>query len=203
MHEFAYEHHDWYLTLGASRDLYELGLIEIAEGKQGTLKGGFSCFTGSMLLAFCAIESFSASVAFQMLKNERFRDFDFEGYRRQREIWPRIELLCGACGIEVDRSLGLFQRIAQLHSWRNSLVHTSPFRINSTPIHDTGKDPQTLLRTYESKQYARAVSANSAKDANLAANAYVELVFESTGIAPRAVTSYLVDVKLLGLSVDT
>ena len=70
---------------------------------------GFSFFTGGMVLAFAAIESFSASVAFAMQSEERFAGFDFQKYRTKRAFWDKMELLMSAAGIEIDKSRGLFR----------------------------------------------------------------------------------------------
>ena len=118
-HKYSAENHDWDLTLYAARELFQVGRIMNERPRTGTLSMGFSAFVGSMLLSFSAIESFSASVAFSMPQTERFRDFNFDIYRRTQRFWGKIELLFSATGQVIDKSQGIFQSILEMQQWRN------------------------------------------------------------------------------------
>src|SRR4051812_23408848 len=101
-------------------------------------------FSGSMLLSFCAIESFSASVAFSIPRDDRFKNFDFEKYRKLSRFWDKIELLFAAIPHPIDRSLGLFQKVGDMQDWRNLVTHASPYGIEKTSIPNTTTAPLKL-----------------------------------------------------------
>ena len=105
-HEYSAENHDWDLTISAAAELFKFGAHLNSMETSGNLSKGFSCFTGSMLLSFSAIESFSASIALSLPQMEKYKDFDFEGYRQTRRFWDKIELLSHAIGFDVDKSQG-------------------------------------------------------------------------------------------------
>ena len=77
----------------------------------------FSCLVGSMLLSFSAIESFSASVAFSMPREDRFKEFDFAKYRRTSWFWDKIEMLFSAIPYVIDKSQGIFKVIGEMQNW--------------------------------------------------------------------------------------
>lgn len=93
LHEYSAENHDWDLTLRAAFELFEVGRDMDQRPRTGNMSMGFSAFTGSMLLSFSAIESFSASVAFSMPQTDKFKAFDFEAYRRERTFWGKLNML--------------------------------------------------------------------------------------------------------------
>ena len=191
-HEYAAQIHDWDLTLRASHDLLMIGQLINRIPTTGTLSKGFSCFTGSMLLSFCAIESFSASVAFSMPSEDRFRDFDFERYKQASRFWDKIEMLCGAIQIEIDKSQGLFQKIGEMQRWRNLVTHASPYEIQATSVMDTVEAPKKLHEPFMHKQYTRITDVKNAKTFYSTAYDYITLITERSGIDPRASVSYKV-----------
>jgi hypothetical protein len=158
----------------------------------GNLGRGFSCFTGSMLLSFCAIESFSASVAFSMPNDERFKDFDFDKYKRASRFWDKIEMLCGAIQLEIDRSQGMFQKIGEMQRWRNLVTHASPYEINPTSIENTVDAPTKLHEPFRSKEYTRMTDVGNAKVFYTTAFEYIELIKIRSDLDPRASVSYTI-----------
>jgi hypothetical protein len=135
-YDYSAENHDWDLTLRAAQDLLTASQLLASSSTQKSFE--FSQFTASMLLSFCAIESFSASIAFCMASDERFKSFDFEQYKRTQRFWDKIELLCSALSLKVDKSQGLFQQIQEMQEWRNLVTHASPYKVDATRVEKTG-----------------------------------------------------------------
>lgn len=189
-HEYSAQNHDWDLTLHAAGELVRAGLAMDKKPRTGNLSMGFSFFTGGMVLAFAAIESFSASVAFAMQSEERFAGFDFQKYRRKRSFWDKMELLMSAAGIEIDKSQGLFHDIGQMQQWRNLVTHSSPYEIGPTEIPDTIKAPGRLHRKTMHLDYARMANRKNAPKFYNTAVAYIDLLKERTGLEPHASVSY-------------
>jgi hypothetical protein len=130
MPEYFAENHDWDLTLRAAWSLLMLGQTQHNWREPiSAREKEFSCLTGSMLLSFCAIESFSASIAFSMPREARFKNFDYDQYRKSSRFWTKIELIFGAIPYAVDKSRGLFQMVGQMQEWRNLVTHSSPYEI--------------------------------------------------------------------------
>ncbi len=78
-YEYSAENHDWDLTLRASWNLLMSGqAADQMANLERKNEQVFSFFTGSMLLAFCAIESFTSSVAFSMPDHDSFKNFDYD-----------------------------------------------------------------------------------------------------------------------------
>jgi hypothetical protein len=191
-HVHSAENHDWDLTLTAAWNLLMAGQAVNHLPTPGVPKEKeFSCFTGSMLLSFCAIESFSASVAFSMPREERFKDFDFTKYRRTRSFWEKLQLLCNAIPYQIDRSQGLFQRIGEMQDWRNLVTHASPYEIGDASIENTTDEPMKLHVPFHIKEYVRRVNPDSAKGFYRAAFEYIVLIKKLTGIEPRARATYV------------
>ena len=190
---YSAENHDWDLTLRAAWGLLMTGqaakYVKIP-GIGDVAEREFASYLGSMLLSFCAIESFSASVAFSMPKTDQFKDFDFQKYRRSLRFWDKIDLLFGAIPHPLDKSQGLFQLIVEMQNWRNLVAHSSPYEIESTPIADTTREPPRLHGPFKDKEYARSVDLNNAKKFYLAAVQFIELLTKLTGIDPRASATY-------------
>ncbi|TJW03734.1 MAG: hypothetical protein E5W82_32285 [Mesorhizobium sp.] len=189
-HEYTAQNHDWDLTLHAAGELVRAGLTMDKKPRTGSLSMGFSFFTGGMVLAFAAIESFSASVAFAMQSDERFAGFDFQKYRSKRTFWDKMELLMSAAGIEIDKSQGLFRDIGQMQQWRNLVTHSSPYEIGPTEIRDTVKAPVRLHRKNMQLDYARKTDPENAVRFYNTAVAYTTLVKERTGLEPYASVTY-------------
>jgi hypothetical protein len=190
-HTYWAENHDWDLTLRASWSLLMLG--QAADHLPTPSKEKeFSCFTGSMLLSFCAIESFSASVAFSMPREERFKAFNFTRYRRTRSFWEKLRLLCDAIPYQIDRSEGLFLKIGEMQDWRNLVTHAAPYEIGKTSIANTTHEPLELHAPFHAKEYARRVNLGSAKKFYSTAFDYIALIQKLTGIEPHASATYAI-----------
>ncbi len=191
-HEYSAENHDWDLTLRSAWELLQLGQAMQQMATTGNIGKGFPCFTGSMLLLFCAIESFSASVAFSMPKETQFQDFDFEKYRGTFNFWGKLEILFSELDYRIDKSEGLFQKISKMQQWRNLVTHASPYEISNVSIKDTVNAPRNLQKPYHSKQYTRSTKVTDAKEFYTAAYDYIDLVKNLSGINPRAMVIYTI-----------
>lgn len=192
-HEYYAENHDWDMTLRGAWSLCMIGQAANTLPTGGNLaERQFSSYLGSMLLSFCAIESFSASVAFVMPSTDRFRSFDYERYARTPRFWKRQEQLFDAVGYQIDKSQGLFQCIAQMQNWRNLVTHASPYRIDSTPIPDTARSPRKLHAPMRAKHYTSLVKMEEAKKFYQCAVDYIALVKKLTDIDPRATAQFII-----------
>lgn len=147
---------------------------------------GFSAFTGSMLLSFSSIESFSASVAFVMPQTDEFKDFDFEAYRRERTFWGKLGLLFAATSQTVDQSKGLFQTIVEMQRWRNLVTHASPYRIENVEIENTTTAVGRVHKPKHIKEYTRCVDLQTASKFYQTAFDYIEYLKAGSGLEPRA-----------------
>ena len=192
-HSYSAENHDWDLTLRAAWNLVMMGQAVSHLPTGGTTREReFASFMSSMLLSFCAIESFSASVAFSMPQGDRFSAFDFEKYNRTSRFWDKMEMLCGAIPYQLDKSKGLFQTIAEMQRWRNLVTHASPYRVEPTDIPNTTSAPRRLHKPLCGKEYTRKVNLENAKKFYECACNFVELITNLTGIEPRAMAQYTV-----------
>lgn len=185
-YEYYAENHDWDYTLMAAWNLVMAGQ---AASKDKKLE--FSSFTGSMVLSFCAIESFMNSVAFSMPSNERYKDFDYKAYRKLNSFWDKLKKICNALDIAIDQSTGVFKVIEEMRIWRNSLVHFSPYSIETTEIQDT-QDSRELHTEFRYKEYTKSVSTENAKTFYSRAYDFIDLVQKKSGLNPRAMCSYKV-----------
>lgn len=190
-YEYAAENHDWDLTLRASWCLLMIGQTT-AQGSDFDQKNEciFSSYVGSMLLSFCAIESFTTSVAFSMPSTGRFPKFSYENYRQKNRFWEKIQYLAPFLDLEIDKGQGLFQLITEMQNWRNSLTHASPYAIETTPIQNTINQPKKLHKPYHNKEYPRSVHVENAKKFYSAACDYVDLIKAKSGLEPRSSCSY-------------
>lgn len=191
-HIYSAENHDWDLTLRAAHDLFQIGSAMDRHPRKGSMSMGFSALTGSMLLSFSSIESFSASVAFCMPKVEKFAHFDFEKYRRTRQFWSKLELLFSETGQEMDKSKGLFQTVSDMQRWRNLVTHASPYRIEETEVENTTTAPGKLHKSGHVKEYTRLVDVKNAARFYKAAFEYIEYLKAGSGLEPRAMAAYTV-----------
>lgn len=191
-HLYSAENHDWDLTLRAAWSLLMTGqAVKHLPTPGSEEEKRFSCFTGSMLLSFSAIESFSASVAFSMSRHERFQGFDFKHYCTTKRFWSKLEMLCAAIPYTIDKSQGLFQSISEMQQWRNLVAHASPYEIEETPIHDSLQTPK-LHAPFRIKEYSRKVNFKCAQEFYSTAYNYIGLIKTETGIDPRASATYVV-----------
>lgn len=192
-HQYSAENHDWDLTLRAAWCLLMSGqsvnhLPHVVTPKENE----FSCYTGSMVLSFCAIESLSASIAFSMPKETKFSTFEFEKYRRTFRFWDKIEQIFAAVPYTIDKSQGLFQTINEMQEWRNLVAHSSPYEIERTIVPNTMDAPLKLHEPFHRREYTRRVSLENAKKFYLTAVEYVDLLVSLTGIDPRASSTFVV-----------
>jgi hypothetical protein len=185
-HEYSAENHDWDLTMHAAFELVQIGNIMDKKPRTGNMSMGFSAFTGSMLLSFSAIESFSASVAFSMPQTDKYRAFDFEAYRRERTFWGKLEMLFTATGQTFDKSQGLFQTVSQMQRWRNLVTHASPYRIEKIEIENTTTAVGRVHKPKHIKEYTRSVNRQTASKFYQAAFDYIEYLKSGSGLEPRA-----------------
>lgn len=189
-YEYSAQNHDWDLTLRAAQDLVQAGMYMDQKPREGTLSMGFSFFTGGMVLAFAAIESFSASVAFCMDSDQRYPNFSFQDYRNAPVFWDKMNMLMGAAGITVDKGTGLFQRIATMQKWRNLVTHATPYEIETTQIDDPMDARGLHKQKHKNLEYARSSDAATAKEFYTTAFDYIKLVKDKTGIDPLASATY-------------
>ena len=189
-YEYSAQSHDWDMTMLAATQLIKAGIVADQQERTGNMSMGFAFFTGGMVLAFAAIESFSASIAFTMKGDARFEAFDFDKYRHTKRFWDKMDLLCRAAGIEVDKSKGLFQRIEKMQHWRNLVTHASPYEIEPTIITDTTEAPQKLHKKWRHKDYLSLVGLEHAKMFHETALEFINLIKDSTGLDPRAMAAY-------------
>lgn len=190
-YEYSAENHDWDLTLRAAWNLGNSTLAAQASNKDmNNSEQIFSYATGSMLLSFCAIESFTNSIAFLMDGEDRFKHFSYEDYRKSRWFWSKVESVCSALDYKIDKSAGLFDRLTKMQNWRNSLVHSSSYEIEETLISDTKKDTQKLHMPFWNKEYARIVNAENTKLYYETACEYIALIKSLSGLNPQARCTY-------------
>ncbi len=157
--EYSAENHDWDLTLTASRNLLMFGqaVIGMSENKRKK-EQELSLLTGSMLLAFCSIESFITSIAFSMSHNEKYKDFNYAEYKELQRFWDKLEKVCSTLGFQIDKSQGMFQMIRNMQLWRNALCHASPYEIEKKIIIDTPNEPHRIHKPFYNKEYVKLVT---------------------------------------------
>jgi hypothetical protein len=189
-YEYSAQNHDWDMTMLASTKLMQAGVVADKQERTGNMSMGFAFFTGGMVLAFAAMESIADSIAFTMKDEPRFPAFDFEKYRRTTRFWDKMEMLCSAAGISVDKSQGIFQRIDQMQHWRNLVTHASPYEIEPTVIVDTIKEPGKLHKKWHRQDYLRSVDLQNAKMFHETALEFIDLIKKATDLDPRAMASY-------------
>jgi hypothetical protein len=184
-----FENHDWDLTRHAAGELLAYGRQLDKLPTTGTLSKGFSCFAGSMLLSFSSIESFSSSVAFVVDRDPRYPEFDFNEYKRTKNFWDKIAMLARAIQLPVDRSQGIFQKIAEMQAWRNLVTHASPYSLDKTQLR---KIVGRKLPLSESKQYPNITDLKNATEFYATACTYIDMVEEKADVEPYTGSSYVV-----------
>lgn len=189
-YEYTAENHDWDMTLRASwRLLISAQALARAKNVKDKNELEFSFLTGGMLLAFCAIESFVTSIAFTMARDKRYSGFDYRLYKRQKNFWDKIEMVCTALKLAVERSAEPFKTIEAMRIWRNSLVHASPYSVETVLILET-TDSKELHDELKVQPYTKAVQIEEAKAFYGAAFQLIDLVKTASGFDPRAMCSY-------------
>lgn len=188
--EYSAENHDWDLTFRSAWTLLGLaGSTQEFGCPPSKAEQSFACLSGSMMLSFASIESFSASVAFSMPKQDRWASFDFGKYRRAQRFWDKIEMIFEALDSPIDKSQGLFQCIAKMQDWRNLVAHSSPYEIEPTQLKQSG-EAGALHRPFRHKEYTRRVTTEAAVEFYQAAFDYIDLLKGLAGIEPRAMAVY-------------
>ena len=191
-YEYSAENHDWDLTLHAAFELLQVGQMMDQKPRAGNMSMGFSAFTGSMLLSFSSIESFSASVAFSMPQTSKYSGFDFESYRRERTFWGKLDMLFATTNQTVDKSKGLFQIVSEMQRWRNLVTHASPYRIEKIEIENSTTAVDKVHKPKQVKEYTRCVDLQTASKFYKAAFDYIEFLKAGSGLEPRAQASFKV-----------
>lgn len=188
--KYSAENHDWDLTLSAAGNLLMIGHALKDVPTTSTIRAQpFSCYVGSMLLSFSAIESFSASVAFSMPRVDRYRGFDYAKYRKASRFWVKIDMLCEAIEYVPDKSQGMFQFIGEMQNWRNLVTHSSPYRIEETTVANSTDASSKLHKPFHDKEYTRRVNLENATKFYLTAGEYIALLTKLSGMGPRATHS--------------
>lgn len=191
-HLYSAENHDWDLTLKAAHMLLESGFHSDLIPRTGNLSMGFAHFTGSMMLSFCAIESYSASIALTMSNDNNYESFDHSAYQNCRRFKDKLNLIFSAIPYSPDWSQGLFQKITKMQEWRNLVAHASPYKIDETEIPNTTSAPRKLHKPFEAKSYLRLTELKPAKEFYETACEYISLIESLTNLNPRAQVRYVV-----------
>ncbi|MGH7205763.1 MAG: hypothetical protein ACREI2_06095 [Nitrospiraceae bacterium] len=190
--EYYAENHDWDLTVRASWNLLmSAQAVKRAKDFKQKNEQEFSFLTGAMLLSFCAVESYITSVAFSMSRDERYKGFNYRQYKRQNKVWDKIQMVCNALRIRADQSSEPFKTIEAMRKWRNSLVHASPYSIETVQIVQT-KDSRELHDRLKDQPYTATVRIEEAKSFYDATIQLIDLVKKASGLDPRAMCSYKV-----------
>lgn len=177
------ENHDWDLTLLAAFQLLESGSVLDKREPTGTLSMGFAHFTGSMILSFAAIESYSASIAFSLSRDAKYAKFDYENYRKTFRFKDKLDLIFEATGQEIDWSQGLFQRIKEMQGWRNLVVHSSPSAFDGATENITSK-PKKASDTGIGRTFLDRTELESATAFYDTARQYIDTLEKLTNIKP-------------------
>jgi hypothetical protein len=188
--EYYAENHDWDLTLRASWNLLmSAQAVQLTKNIERRNEQEFSFLAGAMLLSFCAIESYATSIAFSMSRDKRYKGFNYSKYKAQKSLWKKIEMVCISLGIDVDHSVQPFNTIEAMRKWRNSLVHASPYSIETVHIVQT-KDSKELHDKLEARPYTETVRIEGAKAFYRATIDFINLVKKASGLEPSAMCSY-------------
>jgi hypothetical protein len=176
MANYRFENHDWDMTLHAARRLAEMG-----RDAAGDRSAAFSCSTGAMLLSFCAVESFANSVAFARFGGER-GDSRYRAYLRARGLKAKLAVVCKNLEIPLDWGIEPWTTIDKMRTWRNALVHTSPYVIESdTELSNSeARRRESELGFYN---YPIEVTANRGVEFFNAAHSFIEKIESALGIA--------------------
>ena len=188
--EYYAENHDWAFTFRASWSLLmSAQAVKRAKNLERQNEQEFSFLTGAMLLSFCAIESYVTSIAFSMSRDDRYKGFNYLQYKRKNKLWDKIQMVCDSLGINVVQSSEPFKTIEAMRKWRNSLVHASPYSIETVLIVET-KDSIELHDKIKEHPYTKTVRIDDAKAFYDATFQLIDLVKKTSGLDPRAMCSY-------------
>lgn len=146
---------------------------------------GYAHFTGSMMLSFASIESYSASTAFSMSRHSNFSSFDYDKYKRTRAFRDKLNQIFQAVGQPIDWSQGLFLKIKEMQHWRNLVAHSSPTAFDS----DEGTDASNT------KTYLDRVELEHAKSFYDTSVKYIEQLEKLTGIKPTTHVTFKVEAQ--------
>lgn len=179
------ENHEWDLILRASNVLYQAGHHFRAQNEIA-----FANQLGSMVLAFTAIESFTASAAFKLSRKDD-PPFSFERFCSLRGFWPKINMVCEVGGIDPRSLEEPFLTIRQMHRWRNNIIHSTPYRVEETEISDTNEVFE-LHASFHDQEAVRFVSEDRAEAYWKAALTYCDLIRDRCRVDPRSFAGYQV-----------
>lgn len=141
-----------------------------------------------MVLAFTAIESFTASAAFKLSQKDDL-PFIFEKFCSLRGFWPKINMVCEAGGVDPRGLEEPFPTMRQMHQWRNNLIHSTPYRVDETEIADTN-EVLALHASFHDQEAIRFVNEDRAEAYWKAALAYVDLIRDRCGVDPHSFAGY-------------
>jgi hypothetical protein len=127
--------------------------------------------------------------AFSMSRDSRYKGFNYRQYKKQKNFWDKTEMVCNSLGINTDQSTHPFSTIGTMRNWRNSLVHASPYSIETVQIIQT-QDLTELHNKLKDRPYPETVRIDDAKAFYQATNDLINLVGKASGLEPRAMCSY-------------
>jgi hypothetical protein len=177
------ENHEWDLILRASNVLYQA-----AQHFRERNEIAFANQLGSMVLAFTAIESFTASAALKLSQKDD-RLFSFEKFCSLRGFWPKINMVCEAGSVDPRGLEEPFPTIRHMHQWRNNLIHSTPYRVDENEILDTN-EVFALHASFHDQEAIRFVNEDRAEAYWNAALTYVDLIRDRCGVDPHSFAGY-------------
>jgi hypothetical protein len=125
-----------------------------------------------------------------MPQEERFKEFDYIAYKKARNFWDKVERVCRAAQVRVDRTSELFSRVEEMRVWRNLVTHSAPYLIPQTEIENTTSAPIELHKPHHLDQYPRLANKQYATKFYSTAYDYFEFLKLNTGLEPRASVTY-------------
>jgi hypothetical protein len=184
--EYSYENHDWDMTLGAARELIAAGDRIAAEQSDGRF---LSYYTGSMLLSFCAVESFVNSLAYVLHRSAGDSRFNYRKYGRINGIWKRLEEIAKTINVRVDRSRQPFARLARMRDWRNDMVHSQPFSVAPVLL-DHPDQARGIPAGNGAQSYLRFVTRSQAHAFYRGAFVTIARLQRASGLEPTTYVAY-------------
>jgi hypothetical protein len=182
--EYHYENHDWDMTLASAKELFDAGGRAPVTDKENR---SLSYYTASMLLSFCAVESFTNSLAFLLHKGGT-KNFNYVRYGRISGVWGRIELVAQALDQEIDKSRQPFAMLEVMRDWRNELAHSKPFSVEPKVVNDPS-DVSELAREGPQSSY-KLVSQRHARAFCRCAHAVIARFQRASKCMPITYVSY-------------
>ncbi|PIQ86403.1 MAG: hypothetical protein COV74_04915 [Candidatus Omnitrophica bacterium CG11_big_fil_rev_8_21_14_0_20_45_26] len=175
-YKYSSENHNWDLTLNASVTLLQTGV-----NAKNDARLSFSSFTGSMVLAVAALESFFNSLA-SLIVDE---GFDWDNFQEQ-SVENKLEQLYRKYSLEIDKGKRPLQTIGLAMSWRNRLVHSKPNFVEETEI----RSMEEVGKLSSRKSYEYEVNEKFARQFYADILAVIEQLIKVSKINPRAQCTY-------------